>query len=299
MRFIYSLIRYVPDPVRGEFVNVGAIAGSEESSEWEVRQVENAVRARQMDERGSLPAVWEFIDRISRDVDVHETAVHEPTRDHPSIELSEAWLGDLSQNLRNIVQVTRPVPLIAESVSEALDQVFAELVVDPARRAGSQNKHPALAAVRKAYTAAGLRKEEDMFERVVLRTGTHRERLDFAVTNGRALQLTQTWSFQVADQETLAEYVKAWGWTMKAVQKEGGAVEAGDRTFDVRSDVDIAVVFIPPRVDRPTWAYEDAQSVFQAVGAQELTSDQADQLGKRATELLRASGNSNLGHEAG
>ena len=34
MRFVYSLVRFVPDPARGEFVNVGAIAGSEESSDW-------------------------------------------------------------------------------------------------------------------------------------------------------------------------------------------------------------------------------------------------------------------------
>ncbi len=45
MRYVYSLVRFVPDPARGEFVNVGAIAGSEDGAEWQIRQVENTVRA--------------------------------------------------------------------------------------------------------------------------------------------------------------------------------------------------------------------------------------------------------------
>ena len=49
MKHVYSLIRYVPDPVRGEFINVGAIAGCDESSEWEIRQVANPARARRID----------------------------------------------------------------------------------------------------------------------------------------------------------------------------------------------------------------------------------------------------------
>ena len=51
MRYVYSLVRFVPDPARSEFVNLGAIVGSEEYSEWESRQVENPKRARDIDER--------------------------------------------------------------------------------------------------------------------------------------------------------------------------------------------------------------------------------------------------------
>jgi hypothetical protein len=51
VRHIYSVVRFVPDPARGEFVNVGAIVGSEESSEWGLRQIENPVRARAVDDR--------------------------------------------------------------------------------------------------------------------------------------------------------------------------------------------------------------------------------------------------------
>lgn len=56
-------------------MNVGAVVGSEESSEWAVRQVDNPLRARHLDERGTLPAVFAFIDRVGREIDAYEEII--------------------------------------------------------------------------------------------------------------------------------------------------------------------------------------------------------------------------------
>lgn len=171
MKHVYSLIRYVPDPVRGEFINVGAIAGCDESSEWEIRQVANPARARRLDERGSLSASWAFMDQLGRAVDAHEAAIQQPTPAEDTL-LSEDWLADLWCRYRNIVQLSPPAPVLADSTTKALDEIFAQLVVDPApHRRGENTKHPALAAVRRAYRAAGLTKAHDVHERVVARAG--------------------------------------------------------------------------------------------------------------------------------
>ncbi len=45
MRYEYSILRFVPDPVRGEFVNVAAIVRSDDSEEWRLRVVENSRRS--------------------------------------------------------------------------------------------------------------------------------------------------------------------------------------------------------------------------------------------------------------
>ena len=76
----------------------------------------------------------------------------------------------------------------------------------------------------------------------------HRERVDFAVTNGRVVQLAHTWSFQVADQADLAEHVKAWGWTIRDARDYGGALLSPD-TADLKVDkgVDVEVVYVGPR----------------------------------------------------
>jgi Protein of unknown function (DUF3037) len=246
MKHMYCVIRYVPDPIRGEFVNVGAIAGSDDSSEWEVRQVDNPARARRLDERRTLPAVWSFIDHLGRLVDAHEEAIEKPKVGVEAL-LSEGWLQDLYASHRNIVQLSPPAPIVAETAAEALDEVFAQLIVDPEPHRGGENtKHPALAAVRRAYREAGLAKNRQLYERVVVHAGDHRERLDFAVANGRVVQLTQTWSFRVVDQDALAESVRAWGWTIRAVKDGGGTISIGERELEVPSDVDLEVVVIPP-----------------------------------------------------
>ncbi len=131
MRYFYSLIRFVPDPARGEFVNVGAIVGSDESSEWQVRQVQNPVRARAIDAHGSLDAVWKFIDRVGIEVDRFEASLHHSLFD-PEVELTQDWLWRLHAIHQNIVQVSAPTPMVAESADDALERVLDLMVLDPA-----------------------------------------------------------------------------------------------------------------------------------------------------------------------
>lgn len=294
MRFVYSVVRFVPDPARGEFVNVGAIVGSEESSEWQCRQVENPARARALDERQSLDAVWSFLDRVGRDIDDFERAGE--TLFEPPVELSEAWMERLHSDHRNIVQLSRPAPMMAASADDAMERIFDELVVDRARRRYQfQKKHAALAAVRAAYRAHAVEKPRYLRERVSLATENHRERFDFAVTNGKAVQLTQAWSFQVPDQDQLAEQVKAWGWTVREVRQGGGEITvAGGDKWAVPSDVAIEVVYVPPLPGQEAPALTDALAVFREVLAMPYTVEGADLVGLRAHELLAASGQGQL-----
>ena len=289
MRYVYSVIRFVPDPARGEFINVGAIVGSEESSEWQVRQIENPKRARFVDERRTLSVVWSFLDMLGRTVDEYEEAVNGML--DPPIELSEDWLRHLYVDHRNVVQLSSPTPMVALNAEEALDRVFEELIVDPAQiRKGTQNKHTALAAVRRSYRDNHIEKE-NLRERVTLETQHHhREKVDFAVTNGRVVQLTHTWSFQVANQEELAEQIKAWGWTIRDAREHGGMLLAHDETtFEVDEGVDVEVVYVRPEAEvAPAW--DDAQSVFHALDAHFVPVEDADQVGRKAHELLARSG---------
>jgi hypothetical protein len=290
MRYVYSVVRFVPDPARGEFVNVGAIAGSEDSSEWLLRQVDNPVRARAVDDRKALGVVWAFLDRVGREMDEYEKA--QESLFEPSVELSEEWLRRLYVEHRNVVQLSPPTPMVADSADEALDRVFDQMVLDPAlRRHPFQKKHAALAALRAAYRKYSVRKGVNLRERVALETANHRERFDFAVTNGHALQLTHTWSFQVPDQELVAEQVKAWGWTVRDVQQGGGTVKLADGSqFEVHQDVDVEVVYVPPAPGQDAPAMRDALGVFEALKVAHTALEGADLVGARAHDLLVAAG---------
>lgn len=286
MRYCYSLIRFVPDPAKGEFVNVGVIAGSDESSEWAVRQVANPIRARHLDERRTLPAVWSFIDELGRQVDAYEAVIEGMTLETLGPRPSEEWLSQLHTRYTNIVQLSPPLPMVADSLEDTLETLFAELIVDPEKRPGGATKHPALAAIRQAYKHAGLLPGR-VVEGATLEAEGHRERLDFGVANGRIVQITQAWSFQVADQESLAKYVRAWGWAVKAAQDSGGALRTAEReVIEVPRDVDVEVVYIPPEGTGDGSALVDARSVFHALHAREVLVRDVDAVASRAVELL-------------
>jgi len=286
MRYSYSVIRFVPDPAKGEFVNVGAIVGSDESSEWTVRQVANPIRARHLDERDALLAVWAFIDQLGRQVDAYEDVIQGMSLDTIGPPPSEDWLAELHARHTNIVQLSPPLPMIADTLEDALDTVFAELIVDPAKRSGGLTKHPALAAVRRAYKEAGLLADR-VVQGATLEAGGHRERMDFGVAKDDVIQITQTWSFQASDQEAIARYVRAWGWAVKAVQAAGGRLIAADATvFHVPPDVDVEVVYIPPNGIRDEAALSDAWSVFAALSATEVRIEDASQVADRALKLI-------------
>jgi hypothetical protein len=263
MRFVYSIVRFVPDPAREEFVNIGAIVGSEDLGQWDVRQVENPRRARLLDERRSLPAAWEFLDWVGRVIDEFEHA--QERLFEPQLQPTERWLRLLQAEHRNVVQLSTPRPLVAENLQEAVDLVFSELVVDPAlRRFPFEKKHKALATVRRVYRARGLETNKTLFERTELSAGKHRERLDFAVVNAEVRQLVHTWSFDVPDQEELAEQVKAWGWTLSQLRETGGDLRLPEgRSVAVDPDVDVGVVYVPP--SRESTALEEAESVTERV----------------------------------
>lgn len=285
MRYVYSLIRFVPDPFRGEFINVGAVVGSDESSEWAVRQVENPLRARQLDQAGALSAAWAFVDDVGREIDAYEEVIAGLAAEAP-VTPTESWLDDLHLRMTNVVQLSPPAVVVAESVEAAVETVFSQWVVDPAKRAGGTTKHPALAALRRAYRDAHV---PGLLEGGVLEAGEHQERLDFSVANGRVVQITQAWSFAVADQESLAKAVRAWGYTVRAAQGAGGTLHVGDTTtLRVPRDFDVEVVAIPPRDGADAPALRDARAVFRDIRARERTLADAPQVALRATELLSA-----------
>src|SRR5262249_44389907 len=151
-RYFYSLVRCVPSPRTGEFINIAAIAGSEESDEWSVRQIQNESRAKKLcsaDDlavvHGFLASSWEAIDR------------HNPEALLADDPLALEWPGRLYHDHRNGVQLSEPMPIVGESVEGVLDVIFDHLLIDPVRgRREFITKHRVLAALRDSFEEAEI-----------------------------------------------------------------------------------------------------------------------------------------------
>lgn len=286
MRYVYSVIRFVPDPARGEFVNVGAIAGSDEAYDWQVRMVDNPKRARQLDTDNALPVMFSYVDRIARELDAFDSAVIGSESITSSV--SEDWLHSLADSSLNIVHFSEPAPVSAESAESALDFVFANLVIDPAgRRNTGPTKHTALASLRSSYKHVGLVKGTNFHERLTVAAMPYRESFDFGVANGRVVQLSQTWSFQRGD-ASIAEDVKAWAWTARELLDRGGTtrIENNGVEMEVPKDVDIDVLYIPPQNGTDSEVLQESLSALHDAGVQAYEIHQSHVVADRARELL-------------
>ncbi len=281
MAYFYSTVRFVPDPAAAEFINLGAIVGDDDSQDWALRQISNPKRANAIDLRGTLPAALEFIGRLQERLPTDEA---EATGDELSLEA----LTLLSVEMNNIIQISEPVPVIAPSAEAALDMIFEELVVDPAStQFRFQKKHRAVGATRHAYRAHEI-PDDAIKERVRVVAGSFHGSFDFAVHNGRAVQLVQCWSFQLPNQETLGEQVKAWAWVVRELRRQGGEVQAETLNFAAPEALEVATVYIPPVDGKPRDAFDQAAAAFEELEVVVHTPDTADALGVRAAALLAA-----------
>jgi hypothetical protein len=187
--------------------------------------------------------------------------------------------------MQNIVQLTPPAPVAADSADLALELVFDQLVLDESPKTFQfEKKHRALGAARKAYKEHSVSKA--VRERAPVKSGVFDGTFDFAVHNGHAVQLAQCWSFQLPNQTDLAEQVKSWSWVVHELRKSGGSVRVDGAEVEIPKDLDIYSVVIPPKPDQLSPAYQEAEAAFEEIRVQQVSPEEADKLGARAAQVL-------------
>jgi hypothetical protein len=284
MTYHYSLLRFVPDPARGEFVNLGILAGDDDAADWELRLIQNLRRAKAIDNTGALGLALGFAAVLEEHIEAVE---HVPgTTSVAPISLD--FIVRLSEEMQNVVQLSPPAPVAADSADSALDLLFSELVVDPAaQRFRFQKKHRAVASTRRAYQEHDV-PENAITERAPVSAGPYDGIFDFAISNGEVVQLVQCWSFQLPNQVELADQVKAWAWVVHELRQQDGQLRLGERELQVpRNEVEIATVFIPPAEGQDAPAFDEARAAFEETQVIQLQPDEAEVLGRHAAERLQ------------
>lgn len=260
MKYYYAVVRFVPDTFRGEFVNVAIIVGSEDTGEWEIRMADNPRHARRLDDGKGLEAVWAYLNNIEGLIEQSANEELEPG-DEP-ICASRRWLEGEHLRLRNLVQVTPPTAIIADSVSHALERLFDVFVVDT-EKISRRTRAAAVTAIRDAYRQVGPRLGGLVHERVKAVIGSQQVGIDFAVGNGHLVQLTHAWSFQTREPANTVQQIKAWSWTIRDLRDYGGAIHfRNNQSYQVPSDVGIDVVYVSPETDDGRRCLDEALEVF-------------------------------------
>lgn len=115
-RWYYMLLRWVPNPARGEFINIGCIVFDNAEQDNMALRLSGRKRANRLDQ---IPeALEEMIE--STMARLWDAAPEE------RVETGRQMVHDH----RNIVQFSTPLPMVAQSTSQALDFIFPKLVGD-------------------------------------------------------------------------------------------------------------------------------------------------------------------------
>lgn len=294
-RYVYSAVRIVPYPASGEFVNIAVIAGSDETGEWLLKAISNESRVRQFCGPEALAAAHDALSQIGFLLDFQAWITNEQSEEDErekfviSEEVSEKWLTRLFEQNQRVVQFSSPAPVLATSVESAMELVFPRVTVQPERRTSARlTKWRLLSDLNRNFLSAGFGPGDFLRNTVLTASGqkmfTHP--LDFLIVDVDAVELIQSWSFQVASQVALARDVKAWGWTLKELQEHGGSVSVETRSIRIPREIPICVVIAPPVDDQPSSIFDEALGVFEELGAEIKRHGEESTVAAKASELL-------------
>ena len=285
-KYNFSVIHFVPDPFRGEFVNIGALVGSDELLEWHLRLIDNPKRARAIDEKGILFQVWDYvINIIGRQIDDYTESIENDTTSE--FEINESWLNNLWEENQNIVQFSRPSILLADNVYDALELVFDQFIIDKPKpeSARFRTRRPAVVAIKTAYKNASIG-GENLKERVLITGNYHLELFDFAIVKEGALQLSHAFSFQLPDKEELSKNVRAWSWTVQDLRSRGGALKINSHDIEIPKNIDIEVAIISPTQENDDRVLKEATTAFEKNNVNWVELDNAVDIANKASKLL-------------
>lgn len=118
VHYWYTLIRWVPEPARGEFVNVGAVvfSNTDEDGGGVQQRTSKLSRANRL---GPTPEdLLDIIDRM----------------------MGQLWITDpewrygvamqMNHDHRNLIQFTVPLPIALHDLDKAMDLIFPKMVGD-------------------------------------------------------------------------------------------------------------------------------------------------------------------------
>ncbi|GAA3420760.1 DUF3037 domain-containing protein [Streptosporangium vulgare] len=288
-RYIYSIIRCLPDPRTGEFANYGAIAGDPVTGDWEIRQLSKTDRVRRFVGVPALEIANSFMLRLGTEIDTQRAAMEgdgEP--------LGEAWLQQLHHDHRNVVQLSPPAPILADNAREALQLIFEHVIVDPVAqpRQASVTKDSLTRKLREVYRQVDI-DPSLVRQRPQVFVGAHvNYTVDFAIANGHAVQLTQAWSFRRSGLDEVSMQVKAWGYALDRLRQgeEARVIDSTNQQVStIDSSVDLQVVIAPPQTAAQERVFEEAKEVFAGLSAQVHSLDDVEAVGARAERLVKRS----------
>ncbi|WP_284990193.1 DUF3037 domain-containing protein [Arthrobacter sp. efr-133-TYG-120] len=289
MFYKYWIVRYVPNVVRGEFVNIGLLVGSDDA-EWAFREVASLRRANRLGGDPSIARYWlRELERMVaasatvQEHDEHSSGLWVPS-DSGEEQLSEGTMLRLSGRLNNAVQLSQAHTVVADSAQGGLEMLFDHLVSDPVPSHRTQFRTRITRTIEESFIRQ-LRGNQSasVQRRPLVHVGRSSRTADIALADNQVEQITKAWSFNLADPEKTQTEIEAWAYFMNSIQDRGGVLTAaGGAQLTVPSGVQFRVIYEEPTTPQreenlsaaaEIWSQVEGLKTYSAGQAQELVRD--------------------------
>ncbi|HEY5853622.1 MAG TPA: DUF3037 domain-containing protein [Aldersonia sp.] len=268
MEYQYWLVRYVPDTVRGEYVNIGLVVGGRHT-DWAFRRVERLTRAKALG--GATEGAVDWLNNFERKLAGVADFKLFPT-DEVDVRPSVGWVEALRRRLSNTVQLSEARVARGDSAEHLADLLFAALVVDPPRRVTNSTVSRLRTNYSQAFEQSAARMKLTLRENVAFRIGRQTTPVDFAVSRANeVVQLTQVLSFQRRDARELQQRILASTLGVERLRRGGGRLvspRTEEPLADLTSQVPVRILYAPPKTAQQQETFQVALEAWADAGIQ-------------------------------
>jgi len=221
--FWYSIVRYVPDPVRGEQINIGVVVTGEDPPTFRARFIPlNATgRLKRIGGHSDFRFIRDLAQQMAEAGDDH-LPLDEPGRPRWSAEA----LAKAAVEWANTIQFSEVRSALHEQPDALIESLYARYVADPrptvkrardkrwVRRRVRTSLRQALGTVRPEADPAELIRPDPQVDGEF-----EQHRFDFGLANGDLRRLVQTLSFESSDRSSLKTEIDAVAWAIDDVRR--------------------------------------------------------------------------------
>lgn len=289
MRYDYWVVRFVPDAIREEFVNIAVIAGYE--NDWAMRHVSDLRRASRLG--GSATMAKPMLDRIERQISAELDVVGSFVPQSKNEVFSRGQVEDLRVRLNNIVQLSDARPVMARSADEAASMAFELMIVDQ----GYEHKPRSRTRVVRELADA-FQMHPELVQRVAqsqtATVGRQAARFDFVLNaqeDASVVQLSQVWGFDLKQAENLQKNIRSWNYMVGLVREDGAAISdrkgrRRPRHVRIPQDVQINAVYTVPNSARTRDELEIALEGWRRLEIEPVPADEYERVVEQAESLI-------------
>lgn len=291
----YWLIRYVPNAIRGEFVNIAVLVGMD-GEDWALRTVSSFTRASRLG--GDARQARHWLDELRVAVD-HANGTGDLRRASPLLERSRSRrftemsmnsgiLAHMAARLNNSVQISEARPVHTQDAASAAERLYRLLVHEIPAVTRTRARTRLLEKIGKEFAQIpGL--DQDVVQRNPrIQIGMQVKRFDLALGDDRVRQMTQVVSFTRKDLDNVNQEVSAWSHVVNRLRGRGGQLELGKsgRLLRIDQDVPIRVVHDEPQTDDQRMQLDIARESWRELGVQDFTSADVHRFALEARRLV-------------